>query len=233
MTTEHTPGPSSPVGADDYGPCVEADIASDSDELYFFFGGISGNLAVPRFEFYKASGVLDCKKVFIRDLSQSWYHGPGGTHRTVGEMRELIETLIDRAGARRVTFVGNSMGGFAAILFASLTGKGRALAFAPQTFVSPRLKFGHGDLRWKSQTLRVWRRGLSGQRFWDLRPVVGKAPDAVRIDIFVSRDDRLDMAHANHLAADPKVTLHHVEGGGHRLVSVLRDQGRLKEILRG
>ena len=221
------------VRARDYGPAIDVDLAPASSSLYFFFGGISGNLAMPPFEFYKASGVLDCKKVFIRDLSQSWYHGDGKEHRTVPQMLEVVREIVDEAAPEKLTFVGNSMGGFAAILFACLLGRGRALAFAPQTFCSPGLKLGHGDLRWKHQTVRIWCRGFLGERFWNLAPLVRKAPDDVSIDIYVPEDDKLDMIHADHLKGDPKVKLHLEQQGGHRLVSSLRDQGRLAEILQG
>ncbi len=216
-----------------FGPSIQADLLPESEALFFFFGGISGNLAMPTFEFYKTAGVLDCKKVFVRDLSQSWYHGDGREHRTVAQTLDVIGEIVAETRTEELHFVGNSMGGFAAILFACLLGRGRALAFAPQTFVSPVLKLRHRDFRWRSQTMRVWWRGLGGGRHWDLVPILANAPASVSVDIYASKDDALDMVHARRISSDPKVSLVEVDEGGHRLVASLRDQGLLAGVLRG
>ncbi|MEL7481526.1 MAG: hypothetical protein AAGJ29_08190 [Pseudomonadota bacterium] len=208
---------------------VQLDLRAGSDDLYFFFGGIAGNLAMPPYEFYKSSGVLDCQKVFIRDLSQSWYHGAPGLP-SIRDTQVLISEIIDHVQPSNIVFVGNSMGGFAAILFACLLKRGRVIAFSPQTFVSPWLKFKYRDFRWKSQSLRVWRRGFVTQRYWDLRPIVNAAPGQITIDVHAAGDDRLDVAHAQRIAMDDKVRLHVHRQGAHQLVKSLRDAGQLAGI---
>ena len=214
---------------------IETDLASDSNRLFIFFGGIAGNLAMPPFEFYNSSGVLADNKVFVRDLDQCWYHG-SGNHEFQGihGLRDRLNAIIDDVAPTNLAFVGNSMGGFAAILFACLHGEGRAIAIAPQTFLSPHLKLMHFDLRWKRQTLKVWREGLrGGTRFWDLRPIVERVQDGVLIDLYVASDNVLDQVHARHLELCSNVSIHEVTGADHQIVTKLRDQGKLCDIVAG
>lgn len=53
------------------------------------------------------------------------------------------------------------------------------------------------------------------------------------MDIFVSTRDRLDKGHANHLAGFDHVRVHEIAEGGHGVVKVLRDEGKLPGLLRG
>lgn len=213
---------------------VEFQLVPGSRKLYLFFGGIAAGIAMPPFEFYNSARILDENKIFFRDFSQSWYHaGLAGITTDLPSTARYIREQIDAIGPDETFFVGNSMGGYAAILFAALTGRGQAIAFAPQTFLSPRLRVVHGDGRWKRQVLNTYLKGLRRPRAWDLRRVLMREKSEQKSTLFVSTDDRLDQIHASHLKGLPNVRIVELSGGGHEVVRTLRDQGKLPAILAG
>lgn len=117
---------------------VQLDLAPDSKNLYLFFGGIASNLGMPPFEFFNASKVVDDSRMFIRDFGQVWYHaGLPGFSDDIPSTVEYFRGELERIAPENIVIVGNSMGGFAAILFATLLGRGRVIAFAPQTYIGP------------------------------------------------------------------------------------------------
>ena len=48
------------------------------------------------------------------------------------------------------------VGVYAVILLASIVGKGRAIAFAPQTFISPEKRLKYSDKRWNGQIFQTY-----------------------------------------------------------------------------
>lgn len=213
---------------------MEFDEVPGSKTLYIFFGGMAAGIAMPPFEFYRAGQIVQENKLFLRDFAQCWYHrGLSGYSRDIPSTLAYLRQRVAASGAQRVVLVGNSMGGYAAMLFAARLGFGEAIAFAPQTFLSPRLRRRHGDRRWPRQIARLWWKGLFAERQWDLRPLLAAADGRQKFSVFVSLDDRLDLAHARHIEGVPGVTVHAITGGGHDLVRQLRDHGSLPSIMLG
>lgn len=189
---------------------------------------------MPPFEFYRSSKIIDENKIFVRDFTQCWYHAglpkiSSDIHSTAG----FVHNEIQRLSPEQVFFVGNSMGGYAAILFAVLIGYGEVVAFAPQTFISPLLRLRYGDWRWPRQILNTYKRSLFRSKAWDIRPLLLRENRNQKISIFVSKDDRLDYIHAAHLKSIPGVNVHEFSGGGHGIVRRLKDEGRLAAIMSG
>lgn len=214
-----------------YNP-IELDLSSDGSNLYVFFGGIGSGIAMPPFEFYESSKILEDKKIFVRDFCQSWYQlGLPNVGNDLYAIREWLRTTIALVKPEKVIFVGNSMGGFAAILFASLLKTGEVIAFAPQTFISPALRYKYSDNRWMKQIFGAYIRGMMKPKVWDLRPLLKN--NKRKISIFVSRDDVLDSKHASHVRDMPNVHVYEFTGGGHSLVRMLRDSGQLPVIMSG
>lgn len=213
---------------------VEFDLKEGASALYVFFGGIAAGIAMPPFEFYNASKILDAHRIFVRDFRQCWYHAglPGVSHDIPSTAAYLAREIV-RLDAKRVVFVGNSMGGFAAMLFAAMLGGVEVVAFAPQTFVSPGLRLRHRDTRWARQIARVWWQGLKAPRFWDIRPVLAQATGQGRVSVFYSPGDALDSIHARRLQGLAQVTVHGIPGGAHNMVKLLRDNGSLPAIMAG
>ena len=106
--------------------------ASNSNRCLIAFTGVGhamGGVDVQREEFFSqhALGMV----VWVTDKRRSW-----GNNLKVEAISSAIQNLIAK---REVFFVGNSMGGFLAILFSSILNAKRVMAFVPQFSVSPNI----------------------------------------------------------------------------------------------
>ena len=212
---------------------VREEFVPGSDRLFVVFGGIAGAIGMPPFEFYRSAQILDCSKIFVRDLSQSWYQrGLPSVGDDAFAIRNYLKEKIAASGASKVRFVGNSMGGFAALLFCSMLQCGRpiAIAFAPQTFVCPDKRRKYGDRRWALQVAEM-HKGRSPSHIYDLRSWLRDHCPEIQASVYVSTADALDMVHANELVDFPNIEIHRIDDGGHGLVRHLRDDGSLVRIL--
>ena len=199
-----------------------------SPAVMIAFGGIKLGLGVPTFEFFRLASDLPVHKLFFRDVHQAWYHrGLPGVGARIDEIAAFIQREIGSVGARRVAVFGNSMGGYAALLFGALIQAQEVHAFAPQTFLSPWQLLKSRDFRWKRD---IWRVYLSAdyRRHLDLRGALCAAKKT-QFHVHFSPTNRLD---ARHLAACANVHLHAHPEGGHRVVKALRDNGTLQQIVR-
>ncbi|HED15647.1 MAG TPA: hypothetical protein ENI64_02330 [Gammaproteobacteria bacterium] len=213
---------------------VELWLSPGTSRLYIFFGGIAAGISIPPFEFYNASKIIDENKIFIRDFSQCWYQdGLPNISEDIYSTANYISKEINKLSPEKVFFVGNSMGGYAAILFAALIGKGEVIAFAPQTFLSPHLRKKHRDKRWQKQIINMYKRSALKRKVWDLKPLLLRKKENLRISVFVSDDDRLDHIHAMHIKNIPGVNIYELNGGGHEIVKLLRAEGKLPAIMSG
>ncbi len=214
-------------------PAIEEIIVPQSDTLYLFFGGIHGGVAIPPFEFYHAADVLNCSRIFVRDLDQCWYHcGLRGNSDDIKGTARFLADHINAIQPQHLYFVGNSMGGFAALLFSALLGCGEVIAFAPQTFLSNDLRLLHQDKRWALEIEHLRQQTAHRMQLFDLLPVLQQQNSFRPIHLHVSREDALDIRHANHLSSIPQLTTHLYDEGGHDVVKNLRDQGLLPQIMR-
>ena len=210
---------------------INEDLVPGSEKLFFFFGGIAGAIGMPPFEFYNASRILDFSKVFLRDFSQSWYQS---AVPTVGDdvhaIGQYLRSVIEKSGASKIRFVGNSMGGYAALLFCSMLQCGKAIVFSPQSFVSIEKRLKYGDGRWAPQISAMhYSHGASG--IYDLKPWIQDHFPEIQAEVYVSAVDDLDVVHANELSGFTGVNIHRFAEGGHQLVSDLRNGGHLARIL--
>lgn len=205
-----------------------------SEKLYFIFGGVVAGVGMPPFEFCRSSKIVNENRIFLRDASQSWYqNGLFGIGNDIYSVIRFVESKIEQLSPREIFLVGNSMGGYAAILVAAALGKGKVICFAPQTFISLSGKLANLDWRWCRKIVSTYFGSFGKDHVWDVRPLVARCGGRVRIDIFVSSRDRLDCAHAARLREFEQVSIHEFVSGGHGVVRYLRDAGLLPEILRG
>lgn len=229
MTTRNMAPATHP--ADGLAP-VKHEIVPDSHRLYVIFGGIKGGLGVPAFEFYESSKLLVSSRIFVRDHAQAWYSkGLPGVARNAFELGEWLEREIERSGSEEVRFVGNSMGGFAAILFSAMLGRGRAIAFSPQTCIEPDRRAIWGDSRWAEQVEGVL--AVADPKVLDLKNYLNSVSTSrLDVDVHVSSAEPLDLEHASYISDIRGVAVSIHPQGGHAVVRHLRDSGQLAEILR-
>jgi len=106
-----------------------------SSRLVVVFGGVQHNLGgVPMDEFagsVSENGVVHV--LFINDLNCTWYSVPG----LYDQICTVARDLMDREGLSDIRLIGNSMGGYGALLFAAPLGAQVAFALSPQISMHP------------------------------------------------------------------------------------------------
>jgi hypothetical protein len=200
--------------------------------LLIALGGIQQGLGIPPFEFLRSLNGMPCDQLFLRDFHQAWYHH--GVDEQITSLPQLLDALKDfvhRQSYQKVIVMGNSMGGYGALLLGHFLKADTVLAFAPQTFINTRLRWWHGDRRWKDQLAAVYALPNVESSQFDLKRVLKVGNGKTRYHIYYSPEDALDSIHAQRLKNEPGVSLHPIDHGAHEVVRVLRDQGTLHQII--
>lgn len=215
---------------------VLEDLAAPSPVLVIAFGGLTMSVGgIPPFEFFRVlNDVAPAKKVFLRDLRQSWYHrGVEGFAPDIAGVEAGLRRIVAEAEPRKLVTIGASAGGYAALLFGRLLGATEVHAFGPQTFIGPGQRLRHLDRRWPELWRSLMLSGRYQPRYGDLYRVFRRTPSHdARVVVHYCPADRLDTAHARRLGRHPDVELRLHDEGGHFLVQHLRDTGQLEPLLR-
>ena len=197
---------------------VEKLLVAGSQKLYVIFGGIAAGLNMPPFEFYNAAQIINENKLFVRDFHQCWYHkGLDGISHNIDSTAIYLQKEIKAIDPKKLCFIGNSMGGYAAMLFSALIGYGNAIAFAPQTFLSPRLRIKNRDHRWAKQIFNTYYSSRFNSKYWDLKSLLMDQKKDQTFSIYVSSTYRLDQIHAEHLENIPGVNVFKIDSDSHSL----------------
>jgi len=202
-----------------------------SKKLIVSFGGVKLGVGMPVFEFMKVLDAVDCDQLFIRDFNQSWYHqGISPQISDIELLNELIRTKIE--GYDEVCFIGNSMGGYAAILFGTLLNVGKVIAFSPQSFIGKFLRFRYNDKRWNNEISTMYAYEYRKVAHYDLKKTLrNNQPYKTIIEVHYSFLDTLDKIHSERLTKASNVRLIGYDFSGHRLVKELKNRGELEEII--
>lgn len=136
---------------------------SSSSRCLVAFNGIGhsvGAIDVQREEFFSQHklGMV----IWITDKKRSW-----GNNLNLEKVYNIIKNLI---ASREVFVIGNSMGGFLAILFSSILNAKKVLSFVPQYSVSPNIV--PSEKRWMK-----YRKEIKRFEYEDLTPYFSKDTD--------------------------------------------------------
>ncbi len=204
---------------------IAMDLSYPDKPLLIAFGGMAGKISIPPFEFFNMTAGLEINKIFIRDLSQTWYHaGIRGISEDIDGTADFLKKIIDESGSEKVIVFGNSMGGYAAILFGVLIKADIVHAFVPQTFINNMFyAISHDKLLFTQNNFPC--------KYFDLREVIQNQNSEVDVNIYYDEFSELDRVHALHLSTLDNVKLHQYRYGQHKLVQLLRDTGELKNII--
>lgn len=197
------------------------------DTTFVFFGGLAGELGIPHFEFKNITKDLKADTIFVRDLRQAWYSY--GLKDSKESFEGTYEEVVKVLGDNKKIFVGNSSGGFIAILIGSIIAD-KIITFSPQTFIDKETREEYNDNRWQPDIDKVHKNENQKPYSLDLDNFFMKTP----IDIHYSKDDELDKIHARRLEHKEKVNLieHDLGDIDHdNLAKVLRNKGQLEKIL--
>ncbi|MFA6197331.1 MAG: hypothetical protein WC656_11900 [Sulfurimonas sp.] len=206
-------------------------LSNNSDTLLITFAGISGAIGLYPFEFFKITKSFNVDKIFIRDLNQSWYHkGLKDISTSIEETALFLKKIIEKQKYSKVVCLGNSMGGYAAIVIGELIGADVVLSFAPQTFLDDENRDKFSDNRWKEQ-ITLLPQNID-KKYLDLNLFLKDKTTQTKIELYFSLDERIDVAHVQFIQDNPSVTIYPFLEGGHQLVQKLRKSGDLYRILR-
>lgn len=195
-----------------------------SDRMVVVFGGVQHNLGgVPMDEFTgSVSEAGETHVVFVNDLKCTWYSTPGLSEQIV----ETISNLVKSHSISDLRTVGNSMGGYGAVLFAGRLGVKRALAISPQVSMHPA--------------------AISEPRWMHFRPDFGDdlseglhvclPPPPTDVVFLFGKKDKGDQRQAALLpaasAAPSNLHIFSVKGCGHDAVKQFKQAKLLRDIIR-
>jgi len=202
------------------------DLSHSSDIMIIAFGAIGNiNNAEAPFEFVKVLKNLNVSKVFLRDINRSWYHA--GMHDISNDIEGTVSFLkekIQHSGAKRVICMGNSMGGYAALLFGILLKADYILTFAPQTSLE------NIDLIGSKQQIKYVHNHFPNTYF-DINELLTTSLNTSAIHIYYDPSIIKDKVHAMHISRYSNVYLHECDGLGHILHYSLMKTGEFQLIL--
>jgi pimeloyl-ACP methyl ester carboxylesterase len=206
------------------------DLDRPGNALLCTFGGISQGIGMPAYEFRKVTDPLPAKLAFIRDLSQSWYHSSlPGIGCGIQDLSAYVHRLCSETKVEKLVCIGNSMGGYAALVVGALAKADLVIAIVPQTFISHQLRQRHNDERWPHQISNTLLSRFATPQAFDLRTYLAD-PGFTEAIVYADRADNLDATHAEWISEVPRVRLMW-KNGGHNLVKNLRDTGELQTLL--
>lgn len=204
------------------------------ENLLVSFGGIQQGLGMPVFEFFNSISDIQCDKIYFRDFNQSWYQK--GVDNELNQIDKIIKYLEDKISSNqynKICFLGNSMGGYASILFGSILNVDTVIAFAPQTFIDRFNRIINFDIRWITQISKVHNYKNKRKEFFDLKEYLKRNNIyKTKINIFYSPKHILDKKHAERLTGMNNILMHPINEGGHAVVKTLRNNGNLKSLIK-
>jgi hypothetical protein len=199
----------------------------------------------PRFDFFGRTKKLEKRqggwinRVLVRDPVNAWYHrGVPGLGSHVDEVAATLRSLVAAIRPSSLTTVGQSAGGYAAILFGMLLGAGRIVAFGPLSHLDPDEATRYGDLRFLP-VMKALRADPPRSCYDDLPALADaldyRGPLHLVFGTHPGHDGEgagnLDALHAYRLARRPNVALHPHPGSEHAVVQWLIDHHQIDDLL--
>ncbi|MDO6617618.1 hypothetical protein [Shewanella sp. 6_MG-2023] len=185
------------------------------------------NKVVENFEFKRQLSNSRCSKLFLRDNSRYWYQaGIRGFSENLDDTVIVLKNLVTKTQGK-VTFLGVSMGGYAALLFGALLNVDRVLVFSPQVRIDEASLKKIKDQRWAACIKQL------NSKFKPIKidELLLKNTNIPIIDLYVGNSDLNDIAHSSYLEDTPKVTIHNIETDSHNVAGELAKKGELSSII--
>jgi len=191
-----------------------------SDEIVLAFtGGRHALAGIDKEDFVKTNrtSCVTRDAYYINDLTRSWYNGI---------RQEIVDVLQLRIGGRRVVTLGNSLGGFGALMFSGLFETcDVALAFVPQYSIRPELVLFED--RWIEFKMNI----NAFEHDTCFLPSVDYTH--CRKYVFCGEVDARDLAHAKLIAKSARANTYvfSIAGSGHDLSFKLKEMGLLNRLV--
>lgn len=201
-----------PLIVDD-GQDVTISAQGETGTTLLVFTGLLDQAMVPIEYIDRFCAAAGHSAIYLRDSGRTLYMGglPALAEDLGGTIGALQGLLQDRQTSRLLC-MGTSAGGFGAIRCGLRLGAEKVLCASAPTNITTDFLAGIEDRRG-----RVMIRRLQGQfsaRDMDLADDLQAAGGPCSVDLWYGADNRIDVAHASHLAGRPGVHLHPVAGLG-------------------
>lgn len=192
-------------------------LEGDTDTALVSFSGIAQGLGtLPKEEFGKTLSGTRHWQFFVVDKRCTWYTETGA---------DVVRHLSPMLGRfRKVVMLGNSMGGYGALLFASrLPNCAAAIAFVPQYSMDPHIV--PKEKRWRMYRERIVN--------WPRQHLLQGMPDGLPLHIFFGAKERRDGPHRDLFKrhATLQTFIYGLSGAAHDPARLLRDEGLLAATL--
>lgn len=217
---------------DDTTVSLATDLRYPGRPVLVAFAGVIGKMGMPTFEFFNITKGLRINRVFVRDLERLWYQrGITGLGDDLPSAALGLRSAIDAIGPSRVVTVGNSGGGYAAIAFGALLEADEVLAISPQTVLGRVEAMRYQESTWAHVTERLEAAGGPDDRYADLAQMLSSSPCRPPCHVHYAAANEIDALHAEHLGGTPGVRLHPHDHHDHNVITRLRDEGKLRQLL--
>ena len=204
----------------------------------------------PAFDFYGRLKKLELisgrplNKLLLRDPRRLWYlTGIAGLSHDVPSTVAALRDHIARINPSCIITLGQSMGGFAAILYGVLLGARKTVCFGPVSCFDAAIWAAIGDKRWAPIIPELDATGVPYAAYQNLPALMhahaGPLPD---IDLVfgtspgpgIPREEAVsyDAVHAFRFDRLPNVQLLPIHPSPHAAVEYLRQHGQMTEFLR-
>jgi len=216
---------------------ISINIQFDSKQnvLLLVFGGFAQMIGMPFFEFNKiTSGLGLVNKIYLRDIHRLWYHhGLPSVGNDIDAIASFLQQYTNHPSIRKTIVIGNSGGGYAALLFGYILEADEVHAFSPKTFIDPIKRIINYDIPPKSGITYLFRLFLHGQRkYFDLKKVfLASAPKKGGFHIYFAENSRIDHLQATRMRSIPGIHLQPFRYDRHNLINILKRRGKLRKII--
>lgn len=229
---------------------TQVEIVQPGAPLVITFGSYAepGSPAVFEFSGYlkKLEGLSgrQLNKLLVRDPSMRWYlAGIEGVGDDVASTAAALSDFVDRHQPSSVITLGQSMGAYAAILYGTLIGADKVVAFGSLSCFDSELWALMNEVRWVPSLAALDQSGVDAHAYRDLARFLAEhdgplpdidwiygnsAGDGIDPQIAVA----VDAVHAARFVGTPAVSLVPARFGLHAVVQHFRSQGVFADVLR-
>lgn len=178
----------------------------------FVFVGRDTWFGIKTTEFKKTLNLLGHHDlIFIVDETKTWYNTPEIYKRNYKQIEENI--------TNNSIFMGSSMGGFGAILYASLFKQcQKVIAFAPQIHIDPKYT-RNWDHRYISDVEHL--------ETFLFGTIIDKFRTDIPYDIIYGSKKKVDHKHLNLIPKQPNIDINVIQDAPHNIPQYLKDNGIL------
>jgi pimeloyl-ACP methyl ester carboxylesterase len=193
----------------------------DSNKLIIAFTGVELKLGTSQKEEFQKTLSASSEKnhvCYVIDKQRSWYNF------IEDEIADKLNQLITKISASKVITLGNSMGGYGAIIFAKrLKNCSSVIAFCPQYSVDP--KITPFETRWAQYRDKLTE--------FSTQDVSSEISDKVTYNIFFGNKEKRDKKHRKLFVNLnlKNLNINVIDGASHSLAEYLKQQGRLLETV--